>query len=120
MKDAIEIAQQVLDAHAIRDDWRRTGAQVRQLIIEAVDLDREQHNMITALAAVLDDRDAHAAAQLVRDTDPDDDLWNNYVGPMIDSVEDDYTKLAGEVEWDNNEADDGRPYDLLDPNEREI
>ena len=31
-------------------------------------------------------------------TDPDDDLWNNYIGPMIDSIEDDYTAIATEIE----------------------
>ncbi|QIQ63677.1 hypothetical protein SEA_NIKE_97 [Microbacterium phage Nike] len=33
-------AQQVLDKHVIRDDWRRTGAQIRDLIAEAIRLER--------------------------------------------------------------------------------
>ncbi|MGO3233740.1 MAG: hypothetical protein ACTIKT_09755 [Microbacterium sp.] len=43
-----------------------------------------------AVAAALDDRGAHDAARLVRETDPDDDLWNNYLGPMLDELERDY------------------------------
>jgi len=35
-----ERAQHTLDKHVIRDDWRRTGAQVRDLIAEAVTEDR--------------------------------------------------------------------------------
>lgn len=37
-KTHTEIAQEVLDRHSIRDDWRRTGAQVRQLMVEALEL----------------------------------------------------------------------------------
>lgn len=37
-----ERAQQVLDNHVIRDDWRRTGAQIRGLIAEAIRLERGQ------------------------------------------------------------------------------
>lgn len=35
-----EIAQQVLDNHRIRDDWRRTGEQIRALIAEAIRIER--------------------------------------------------------------------------------
>lgn len=42
MKTPEQIAQSTLDAHCIRDDWRRTGEQVRALIIEAVEKDRAQ------------------------------------------------------------------------------
>ena len=31
-----QIAQAVLDNHCIHDDWKRTGAQIRELLIEAV------------------------------------------------------------------------------------
>lgn len=37
---ADSIAQAVLDSHAIRDDWRRSGEQVRALITEAIQRDR--------------------------------------------------------------------------------
>lgn len=37
---AESVAQATLDAHAIRDDWRRSGEQVRALITEAVQRDR--------------------------------------------------------------------------------
>lgn len=53
--------------------------------------------LIDAVAKALEDRGATAAAQLVRDTDPEDDLWNNYIGPMLDELEDDYTKIAKEM-----------------------
>lgn len=69
----------------------------RERITAAIKAEAAQHNLIDEVARVLDDREAHAAAQLVRDTDPDDDLWSNYIGPMLDSLEDDYTKLAGEI-----------------------
>jgi len=51
-------------------------------------------DLTEAVASVLDDRGAHQAAQLVRDTDPDDDLWNNYFSPMIDQIESDYTLIV--------------------------
>lgn len=37
---AEEIARRVLDNHAIRDDWRRTGEQIAGLLAEAVRLAR--------------------------------------------------------------------------------
>lgn len=66
-------------------------------IVDAIEIDRAQRGIIAQIVGVLDDRGAHAAAQLVCDTDPDDDLWNNYIGPMIDSIEDDYTGMAKEI-----------------------
>lgn len=71
--------------------------QFTPVVIAAIEADRAQRGIIAQVAEVLDDRGAHAAAQLVRDTDPDDDLWNNYIGPMIDSIEDDYTGIAKEI-----------------------
>ena len=68
--------------------------EIRNAIQEAIEADRAQRNLIECIAEALDDRGAKDAAQLVRDTDPDDDLWNNYVGPMLDSIEDDYTRMA--------------------------
>lgn len=35
-------AQQVLDNHVIRDDWKRDGAQIRKLLIEAIELERSE------------------------------------------------------------------------------
>lgn len=64
------------------------------LVSKALEIDRKRRNLIEVVAEALDDRDAHAAAQLVRDTDPDDDLWKNYLGPMLDGLQDDYTKIA--------------------------
>lgn len=68
------------------------------LVNTAVELDRAQRGLVEAVAEVLDDRDAHAAAQLVRDTDPDDDLWKNYFGPMLDELQADYTASAKDIE----------------------
>ena len=73
------------------------GADLRRIMVAAIKADRAQRGIIELGAEVLDDRDSSDAAQLARDTDPDDDLWNNYVGPMIDSIEEDYTKLATEA-----------------------
>lgn len=70
---------------------------VIQMIRDAIETDRAQRNLIEYIAKALEDRGAEDAAQLVRDTDPDDDLWNNYVGPMLDSIEDDYTRMAREI-----------------------
>lgn len=67
-----------------------------ELVTASIELNRAQHNLIECIARALDNRGAKDAAQLVRDTDPDDDLWNNYVGPMLDSIEDDYTHMARE------------------------
>lgn len=73
------------------------GEQLEAFAAAAIEADRAQRDIIAQVAEVLDDRGAHAAAQLVRDTDPDDDLWNNYIGPMIDSIEGDYTDMAKEI-----------------------
>jgi len=66
------------------------------LVGRAVQLDRSRRNLVEVVAEALDEREARAAAQLVRDTDPDDDLWNNYLGPMLDSLQEDYTRIADE------------------------
>ena len=73
------------------------GSDLRALMAAAIEADRAQRNLIECIAEALDDRGAKDAAQFVRDTDPDDDLWNNYVGPMLDSIEDDYTRMAREI-----------------------
>lgn len=74
-----------------RDDMR-AFAQI------AIEEDRKRRGLVEAVAEVLDDRDADAAAQLVRDTDPDDDLWKNYFGPMLDELEADYTASARQID----------------------
>jgi hypothetical protein len=103
MKTAEQIAEEVLKSHSMRDHWVRTTGQIRAFLVEAVELARSDYSMIDSIASVLDDRDAPEAAALVRDTDPDDDLWNNYVGPMIDEIQEDYTAMAlamaEEEEW---------------------
>lgn len=96
MKTPEQIAADAFAAHDLESIRESSTEEVFQMITEAIEADRAQRNIIAQVAEVLDDRGAHAAAQLVRDTDPDDDLWNNYVGPMIDSVEDDYTRMAKE------------------------
>ncbi|MCI2958237.1 hypothetical protein MN032_11060 [Agromyces atrinae] len=64
------------------------------IVAAAIKIDRAERDLIEVVAEVLDDRGATDAAALVRDTDPADDLWNNYVGPMLDSLEEDYTAIA--------------------------
>lgn len=58
--------------------------------------DNRAYTMIDLIADALNQRGSDVAAELVIDTDPDDDLWKNYIGPMIDSIEADYTKMAEE------------------------
>lgn len=73
-------------------EWS-TRAGLTALVRYAVELDRAQRGLAEAVAEVLDDRGAHDAAQLVRDTDPDDDLWD-YLGPLLDDLQTDYTRIA--------------------------
>lgn len=105
-------AQSVIDANDLEQEdgenplaalgWAMGGQMeyedaLIQFAAAAIEADRAQRGIIAQVAEVLDDRGATAAAQLVRDTDPDDDLWNNYIGPMLDSIEDDYTGMAKEI-----------------------
>lgn len=62
----------------------------------AIERDRRQRGLVEVVAEVLEERSAHSAAELVRDTDPQDDLWNNYLGPMLDGLQEDYTRMAHE------------------------
>lgn len=77
-----------------RDVEECSADYIRAQIIEAIEADRAQRSLVTLVAEALDDRGATLAADLVRDTDPDDDLWNCYIGPMLDSIEHDYTVMA--------------------------
>ncbi|MGO2150846.1 MAG: hypothetical protein ACTH32_06550 [Microbacterium gubbeenense] len=80
-----------------RDVEECSADYIRDRIVEAIEADRAQRDLVALIAETLDDRGATDAADLVRDTDPDDDLWNNYIGPMLDSIEDDYTGMAKEI-----------------------
>lgn len=53
--------------------------------------------LIGEVADVIEARGSTAAADLIRNTDPDDDLWT-YLGPVIDSIEEDYSVSAAEIE----------------------
>ena len=106
MKTPEQIADETMEAFTIIDaepeldilgDVEECSVSyISEQIAAAIRADRAQRNLIECIAEALDDRGAEDAAQLVRDTDPDDDLWNNYVGPMLDSIEDDYTRMARE------------------------
>lgn len=50
--------------------------------------------LVAAVSEAIAGRGSVEAARLIRDTDPDDDLWKNYLGPMLDSLEEDYTLSA--------------------------
>lgn len=57
---AEEVANAVLNRHAIRDDWRRTGEQIRKLLVEAVELaeseaDRKRGSMVLTRGDSLED-----------------------------------------------------------------
>lgn len=47
--------------------------------------------LVAAVSDAVAGRGSAEAARLIRNTDPDDDLWKNYLGPMLDSLEEDYT-----------------------------
>lgn len=79
------------------DAYCPDAEQVQDIAIRAIEADRTQRGLIELVAEALDERNAGTAAQLVRDTDPDDDLWNNYLGPMLDSLQHDYTRMAEEI-----------------------
>lgn len=95
MKTPTDLAREVFDEHHSQLALAAEN-EILAMIASAVDRDRDQRGLVEAVAEVLDDRGATTAAQLVRDTDPDDDLWNNYLGPMLDDLEADYTKIAHE------------------------
>jgi len=67
------------------------------LVEEAASQEREHRTLIEVIAEELDRRGARAAAQLARDTDPDDDIRNNYLNPMLATLERDYTRMAEEM-----------------------
>lgn len=92
MKTPEQIAREHID-----DDGSEMAVSMIDTTADAIRADRAQRTLVDAVAEALDDRGSHAAANLVRDTDPDDDLWNNYLGPMLDDLEHDYTRIAEEM-----------------------
>ncbi|MDR0592606.1 MAG: hypothetical protein LBG60_04975 [Bifidobacteriaceae bacterium] len=56
----------------------------------------EGSSLVEAVADVMDDRGARRAAAMVRDLGNEDELWDSYLGPMLDRIEDD---------WDDGRAD---------------
>lgn len=50
-----DIAQRVLDEHCIQDHWRRDGEQIRDLLVEAVELDRSEPGMTLHPSPVRED-----------------------------------------------------------------
>lgn len=109
IKTPEQIATEAMNAFTVTDRDEELGIDgdveersvgfIQTVIQQAIEADRAQRGIIEEIADVLDARGAAAAAQLVRDTDPDDDLWN-YISPMIDEIEDDYTKMAAEIQRD--------------------
>jgi hypothetical protein len=94
IKNPEQVAKEILgdtDTTTMWSDRESGWVTIKSQIAAAIEADRAQRNLIECIAEALDDRGAEGAAQLVRDTDPDDDLWNNYVGPMLDEIEADYT-----------------------------
>lgn len=99
MKTPKQIAKSWRGAFEVRDgDVQETSwSFIKGVIAEAIEADRAQRGIVALIAEAIDDRGSVEAAELVRDTDPDDDLWNNYIGPMLDSIEADYTRAASGV-----------------------
>lgn len=81
---------------------------IKGLVNEAIEFERHKHppftkppTLVDAVADAIADRGKPDVAEYIRDTDPDDDLWNNYLGPMLDSLQEDYAKsLADSGEED--------------------
>lgn len=70
-----------------------TVFECRRRAARMIDVDRYGRDLVEVIAEAIEQRPGESAARaadLIRDTDPDDDLWNNYIGPMLDSLEDDY------------------------------
>ena len=95
-----EIAQLELSARLGENDTpdRFDQTDLAEFAVAAIIADRAQRDLVQVVADALDDRGAHAAAGLVRGTDPDDDLWNCYLGPMLDQLQTDYTHMAHETQ----------------------
>lgn len=94
IKTPEQIAGEIADATRFRPI---TNADVAGVALRAIEADRAQRTIVSLVADVIDARHAQhksPAADLVRNTDPDDDLWNNYIIPMVESIEQDYTAAA--------------------------
>lgn len=100
-----DVAQLVLDAHYIRDDWNRNGAQVRQLITEAIIRDRH-----TNLSALIGDLDVvrHHVDNTYEAADGDS---NDAEIALLQEVRDLYEKLLVDVggPWRDEWPDEPKP-----------
>lgn len=104
MRTAKQVAQNTLDAHAIKPHWQRSGTQVAELIAEAIEADRAQRSVPEAASAYRNGFDNEIAAGIYdclteRETESADraaewvaenengQFWDRFVGPMLDAIE---------------------------------
>jgi hypothetical protein len=104
-----DVAQLTLDAHHIRDDWNRNGAQVRDLIAEAIIRDRRSR-----LAALVGDLDVvrHHIDNTYEAAEGDS---NDAEIALLQEVRDLYERLVVEVggpwrdQWSGDVYSPGHP-----------
>lgn len=100
MKTPAQVARALLEAQGLGVGHER-HAEHLVTAVEAIKADRRQHGIIEQVVEVLEDRGAIAAAHAISTGNFDDRVWDNYIGPMIDEIEE-----AG-VSW-NSEIKRGK------------
>lgn len=83
MKTPDEVARQTLGPDAL-NGIGYTG--YIPYMVAAIETDRRQHTITTALAEALDDREHHVAAAWLRENEDDDAVWG-MVGNLLDEIE---------------------------------
>lgn len=82
--------EQIADELQQGAPWNATE---RDMMIAAIEDDRAQRfPLIEAVADALADRygDDDDTAAWVRDTDNEDDVWSEYIGPMLDDIREEH------------------------------
>ena len=87
MKTPEQIADEIYEQYENeRDHLILTPEGYKLDIVAAVEADRRQHTIVTALAATLDDRQHPTAAAWLRENEDDDAVWG-MVGNLLDEIE---------------------------------
>lgn len=106
MKTPHEIARETVNRIAAFDARMLTGRDAELIAEKAIEADRAQRDIYELIAEALDDRVANdlyddeqtertkRAAARFRGEDGgwEDDLWDKYIGPMLDQVAGDYSR----------------------------
>lgn len=85
MKTPEQIATEVYGQEPGRG-WAVGSREIVPMITTAIEADRRQHTIVTALAEALDDREHHVAAAWLRENEDDDAVWG-MVGNLLDEIE---------------------------------